>query len=137
VLNSKIEDVVKSSEIEAEILDKDIVRSSIARRLGMDIGALATADRHIEGVVEMILSTSASARSSTDGWNALRVSSPRPNGRLLQSHRRTRHCAILPILSNGASSFETLVADAARVTRWPRWNEQPAAMILHIESVAW
>ncbi len=48
-------DVLKSSEIEGEILDRDQVRSSIARRLGMDIGALAPADRRVEGVVEMML----------------------------------------------------------------------------------
>ena len=47
--------VVKSSEIEGEMLDRDQVRSSIARRLGMDIGALAPADRNVEGVVEMML----------------------------------------------------------------------------------
>ena len=49
------EDVLKSSDIEGEILDKEQVRSSIARRLGMDIGALVPADRHVEGVVEMML----------------------------------------------------------------------------------
>ena len=48
-------DVVKSSEIEGEILNHEQVRSSIARRLGMDIGALAPADRNVEGVVEMML----------------------------------------------------------------------------------
>ena len=48
-------DVVKSSEIEGETLNRDQVRSSIARRLGMDIGALAPADRNVEGVVEMTL----------------------------------------------------------------------------------
>ena len=55
VLATLTEDVLKSSEIEGEILDKDQVRSSIARRLGMDIGALTPADRHTEGVVEMML----------------------------------------------------------------------------------
>ena|GEM_PF-44734 len=55
VLESLTEDVLKSSEIEGEILDKEQVRSSIARRLGMDIGALAPADRNVEGVVEMML----------------------------------------------------------------------------------
>jgi len=49
------EDVVKTSAIEGEQLNPDAVRSSIARRLGIDIGALATADRHIEGVVGMVL----------------------------------------------------------------------------------
>jgi len=48
-------DVLKSSEIEGEILDRDQVRSSIARRLGLDIGALAPADRHVEGIVDMML----------------------------------------------------------------------------------
>ena len=55
VLSTLTQDVLKSSEIEGEILDKDQVRSSIARRLGMDIGALAPADRHVDGVVEMLL----------------------------------------------------------------------------------
>lgn len=55
VLATLTEDVLKSSEIEGEFLDKEQVRSSIARRLGMDIGALAPADRNVEGVVEMML----------------------------------------------------------------------------------
>src|SRR5579863_7617699 len=55
VLNSLTEEVLKSSEIEGEKLDRDQVRSSIARRLGMDIGALAPVDRNVEGVVEMML----------------------------------------------------------------------------------
>ncbi len=54
-LNMLTQDVVKSSEIEGEMLDSDQVRSSIARRLGMDIGALVPADRNVEGVVEMML----------------------------------------------------------------------------------
>ena len=48
-------DVLKTSEIEGEHLDAATVRSSIARRLGVDVGALMPADRHVEGVVEMIL----------------------------------------------------------------------------------
>ena len=48
-------DVVKTSEIEGERLDAEQVRSSIARRLGMDIGALAPVDRHVEGIVAMML----------------------------------------------------------------------------------
>lgn len=48
-------DVVKSGEIEGELLDTDQVRSSIALRLGMEIAGLVPADRHIDGVVEMML----------------------------------------------------------------------------------
>src|SRR5437764_430424 len=49
------DDVVKTSEIEGEHLNVDSVRSSLARRLGVEIGALAPVDRNVEGVVEMVL----------------------------------------------------------------------------------
>jgi Fic family protein len=55
VLRTLTDDVVKSSEIEGEKLDANQVRSSVARRLGLDIGGLQAADRHVEGVVEMML----------------------------------------------------------------------------------
>ena len=55
LLRTLTQDVVKSSEIEGEHLDADQVRSSIARRLGMDVAGLVIADRHVEGVVEMML----------------------------------------------------------------------------------
>ena len=45
------EDVLKTSEIEGENLNADSVRSSIARRLGVDIGALAPVDRQLSGLV--------------------------------------------------------------------------------------
>jgi Fic family protein len=48
-------EILKSSEIEGEILDADQVRSSIARKLGIDIAGLIQADRFVEGVVEMML----------------------------------------------------------------------------------
>jgi len=49
------QDVLKTSEIEGEKLNADSVRSSIAKRLGVDIGALAPTDRHVDGVVDMVL----------------------------------------------------------------------------------
>ena len=55
VLDTLTEDVLKSSEIEGERLDRGQVRSSIARRLGLDAGGLVPADRNVEGVVEMML----------------------------------------------------------------------------------
>jgi Fic family protein len=55
LLQTLTEDVLKSNEIEGEALDKEQVRSSIARRLGLDVGALAPVDRNVEGVVEMML----------------------------------------------------------------------------------
>lgn len=69
------DDVVRSSEIEGERLDTDQVRSSIARRLGMEAGGLIPADRDVEGVVEMMLdATTHYAQSLTAdrlfGWHA-------------------------------------------------------------------
>jgi Fic family protein len=54
-LQTLTRDVVKTSEIEGELLDDSTVRSSIARRLGVDIGALKSADRHVDGIVEVML----------------------------------------------------------------------------------
>jgi Fic family protein len=54
-LNMLTHDVVKSSAIEGEALNPDEVRSSIARRLGMDIAGLVPASRNVEGIVEMML----------------------------------------------------------------------------------
>ena len=49
------QEVIKTSEIEGEHLNLDAVRSSLARRLGLDIGALAPSDRHVDGVVDVVL----------------------------------------------------------------------------------
>ncbi len=54
-LQTLTQDILMSSEIEGELLNPEQVRSSIARQLGMDIGALTPADRHVEGIVEMVL----------------------------------------------------------------------------------
>jgi Fic family protein len=69
------DDVIQTSEIEGEHLNVASVRSSIARRLGVDIGALAPVDRHVEGVVDMVLdATSRSAQALTPerlfAWHA-------------------------------------------------------------------
>lgn len=55
VLDTLTLDVLKSSEIEGEFLEKEQVRSSIARRLGMDIAGAVESERHVEGIVEMML----------------------------------------------------------------------------------
>jgi Fic family protein len=48
-------EVLKSSEIEGELLPTEQVRSSLARRLGIPIAGLVPAERRVEGVVEMLL----------------------------------------------------------------------------------
>ena len=74
-LQALTQEVVTTSAIEGETLDLDAVRSSIARRLGVDIGALAPADRHVDGVVDMVLdATQQHAQPLTAerlfGWHA-------------------------------------------------------------------
>ena len=69
------DDVVKTSEIEGEQLNVASVRSSIARRLGVDIGAVAPVDRYVEGVVEMVLDATTNCQSPVTqarlfGWHA-------------------------------------------------------------------
>src|SRR5258708_21193171 len=54
-LEALTEEVTKSSEIEGEVLSREQVRSSLARRLGVDIGALTPSERNVEGIVEMML----------------------------------------------------------------------------------
>ncbi len=75
VLTTMTQDVLKTSEIEGEILNPDQVRSSIARKLGMDIGALAPADRHVDEIVDMLLDATQNFETplSEDrlfGWHA-------------------------------------------------------------------
>lgn len=60
-------DVLKSSEIEGELLNQEQVRSSIARRLGMDIAGLVPADRNVDGVVEMMLDATKNYSKRLDG----------------------------------------------------------------------
>lgn len=55
LLNTLTLDVTKSAEIEGEHLDIEQVRSSIARQLGIDIAGAVESERHVEGIVEMML----------------------------------------------------------------------------------
>ena len=68
-------DVLKSSEIEGELLDYEQVRSSIARRLGIEHAGMVFSDRNVEGVVEMMLDATQNYDKPIDeerlfGWHA-------------------------------------------------------------------
>ena len=68
-------EVVKSSEIEGERLNPETVRSSIARRLGIEAGGLVPSDKHVDGVVEMVLDATRNCSASLTherlfGWHA-------------------------------------------------------------------
>lgn len=68
-------DIVKSSEIEGEVLNQDKVRSSIARKLGINVAGLVPSDRHIDGIVEMMLDATTNYMKSLTkdrlcGWHS-------------------------------------------------------------------
>jgi len=69
------EDVLKTSAIEGKNLDARQVRSSLARRMGLEIGGLVPSDRHVEGVVEVMLDATGRAGEPLTaqrllGWHA-------------------------------------------------------------------
>ena len=73
-LNTLTLDILKTSEIEGEILDPEQVRSSLAKRLGLDKGGLRSSDRNVDGVVDMLLdATQDSKKTLTEerlfGWH--------------------------------------------------------------------
>jgi len=75
ILSTLTLDVLKSSEIEGELLNHKQVRSSIARRLGLDYAGMIYSDRHVEGVVEMMLDATQNYLKALDeerlfGWHA-------------------------------------------------------------------
>ncbi len=74
-LSTLTADVIKSSAIEGERLDPEQVRSSIARRLGLEFAGTATPSRHVEGVVEMMLDATQNylahlTKKRLFGWHA-------------------------------------------------------------------
>lgn len=75
VLSTLTLDVLKSTEIEGEILNKDQVRSSIARKLGLEVSGLVDSPRNVDGVVEMMLDATQNymrpiATERLFGWHA-------------------------------------------------------------------
>jgi Fic family protein len=133
VLQALTEDVIKSSEIEGEVLDREQVRSSIARRLGMDIGGLVEADRNVEGVVEMMLdATQNYAQPLTAerlfGWHAALFPTGRSGmSRITVGAWRTAEAGPMQVVSGPigrervhyeAPASERLDADMCRFLDW-------------------
>ena len=75
MLSSLTLDVLKSSEIEGELLNYEQVRSSIARKLGLEYAGMVYSDRDVDGVVEMMLDATQNHLTPLDderlfGWHA-------------------------------------------------------------------
>ena len=66
-LETLIQDVIKSSEIEGEVLNPELVRSSIAVHLGLDDDGKENTDRRIDGIVEMMLDATQNNDKSLTG----------------------------------------------------------------------
>ncbi|MGE0251760.1 MAG: Fic family protein [Dongiaceae bacterium] len=90
VLETLTMDVLKSSEIEGEILARAEVRSSIARKLGMNIGGLIPSSRNVDGVVEMMMDATQNFSSA-----------------LTQKKLFTWHAALFPGQQSGLEKITT------------------------------
>lgn len=108
VLKTLTLDVLKSSEIEGEQLNPEQVRSSIARRLGIEIAGAVPAERHVEGVVEMLLDATQ------------RYEEPLSDDRLFGWH-----AALFPTGRSGMYKIKTAAwrDDAMQVTSGPMGKE--------------
>ena len=114
VLKTLTLDVVKSSEIEGEQLNPEQVRSSIARRLGIEIAGAVPAERNVEGVVEMLLDAT-----------------PRYDDKLTDDRLFGWHAALFPTGRSGMYKIKTAAwrDDAMQVTSGPMGKET-----LHFEA---
>jgi Fic family protein len=128
-LQTLTEDVVKSSEIEGERLNSDQVRSSIARRLGMDVAGLVPADRDIEGVVEMVLDATGNHAAPLTSerlfnWHAALFPTQRSGMRkIIAGAWRDDHDGPMQVVS-GPVGKETVHYEAPPAERIPEEMEQ-------------
>jgi Fic family protein len=104
-LSNLTAEIIKSNAIEGNFLDVDEVRSSIARRLGMDAGGVTLASRDVESAVEMMLDAtrgfaSALTRERLFGWHACLFPSGRSGMRKIGVGRwRTQESAPMQVVS--------------------------------------
>jgi Fic family protein len=119
------ETIESSGQIEGERLGFDAIRSSVARRLGVDIGGLAPADRHVDGVVELTLDATRNAAAPlTDerlfGWQSALFPSGRSGiGRITTGAYRTDADGPMRVIS-GPMGREKVHYEAPPASRVPR-----------------
>lgn len=131
-------DVVKSSAIEGEILEPEEVRSSIARRLGIEVGGLPPASRDVEGIVEVMLDATQRYDAPLTaerlfGWHAALFPTGRSGlNRITVGAWRTEAAGPMQVVS-GPFGRERVHFEAPEATRLPhemesflKWFEQEA-----------
>jgi Fic family protein len=138
-LQTLTQDVVKTSEIEGEKLDVETVRSSIARRLGLDIGALRPIDRNVEGIVDIMLdATRGQDKPLTPerlfGWHAALFPTGRSGMHRIKvgAWRRPKESGAMQVVSGPigrekvhfeAPSHDRLKSELAAFLKWFNANE--------------
>ena len=139
-------EVVDSSAIEGETLNRGEVRSSIARRMGLDAGGLPRASRHVEGVVEMMLDATRTFDTPLSperlcAWHA----SLFPTGhsgmsRIRAGAWRTRESGPMQVVSGpiGRERVHFEAPEASRLdsemAQFIHWFNEPAALDLVLQA---
>jgi Fic family protein len=145
LLQTLTQDVLKTSEIEGEVLDAAQVRSSLARRLGIEIGGLTPADRHVEGIVEVMLDATQQYAAPLTverlfGWHAALF----PTGysglsRITVGSWRTDHAGPMQVVSGPigrervhfeAPAAARLAAETTDFLAWLEGSNSPADPVL-------
>jgi len=133
-------DVVTSSAIEGEVLNPEEVRSSIARRLGMDVAGLPTAGRNVEGMVEMLLDATRSfdnplSKERLFDWHAALFPTGRSGMRRIEVGAwRTKESGPMQVVSGpiGREKVHFEAPEAARLDaemdRFIDWFNKPASL---------
>lgn len=132
-LQTLTQDVLKTSEIEGERLDLRQVRSSIARRMGVDIGGLPPVDRNVEGIVDVMFDAThrfdaALSAERLFGWHAALFPTGRSGlQRIAVGRWRTESSGPMQVVSGPygretvhyeAPTHDRLEADMARFLDW-------------------
>lgn len=132
-LRALTQDVLKSSEIEGEKLPYESVRSSIARRLGVDVGTAHRAERSVEGIVEIMVDATrnyerALTKERLTGWHAALFPTARSGMKRIAVGRwRLRSSDPMQVVSGPygrekihyeAPSADRLNSEMARFLKW-------------------
>jgi len=122
-------DVTKSSAIEGEFLNQDQVRSSIARKLGLDVGGMVSSSRDIDGIVEMMLDATQNFHQSLTSdrlfaWQSALFPTGRSDlVRITVGSWRTAESGPMQVVS-GAMGRERVHFEAPAVERIPQEMER-------------
>lgn len=122
VLDALTEEVVKSSEIEGENLNRQQVRSSIAKRLGIEVGGMVTIPRHVDGVVELMVDATLKFKQPLTkerlfGWHSLLFPTGRSGMHKIRvGHWRNDSSGPMQVIS-GAMGKEKIHFEAPNASR--------------------